>query len=482
MLSVKLLVVVMCQTLRVGMAMQCTRCAPGKFKSPGMLFEACTLCPENTFSSVPGAPRCDACPPFSSSAVGSSRCIFETCDLENYNADCMCPPGTSGPPGGPCSACAVGTYKNAPGAAACDACSSTKTSVPGSSSCFCKANFTTTGDGQCLPCMDGMISGENSTFCFFVCGRGYTGTEGNCVGCASGTYKETEGDGTCIACSGNTFSRAAAAQCSTCPFSATAKQNHGSCACNPGFEFSNDTCTQTQAVYMKVSGTLLTTVGAFTASELQAILLADISAYLNISRDFITVIVLPGTDTSANRTAPGNTTSTPAPRNASNSTRSGRRLLDALPVEYTFTVLVQIPSDDPAAYAQIKKIVNSTKFTATTIITDNSRYRIALRRAELVPGYFDAAGNALAPCPDGQARIVGNGTQTLVCPPTIPTPAPTSEWGGFVGLVAALLVGLLAYAYMRRTRANPTQARTTTADAHRPTLTVEYHLVPVHLI
>ena len=310
MLSINLVMIVLCQTLHAGMAMQCSRCSPGKFKSPDMLFVPCTLCPENTFSSVPGAALCDACPPFSSSAVGSSRCIFETCHLENYNAGCMCPPGTSGPGGGPCSACAAGAYKNASGAAACDACSSTKTSVPGSSSCFCKANFTTTADGQCLPCMNGMISGENSMFCFFVCGIGHTGTEGKCVGCAPGTYKDSEGDGACNACGGNTFSRAAAAQCSACPLSATAKQNHTSCACQTGFVFSNNTCTQAQSVYMNVSGTLQMPDDTLTESQLQAVLLDAISTYLNVSRDFITVIVLPASYTSTNSTVPANTTTT----------------------------------------------------------------------------------------------------------------------------------------------------------------------------
>lgn len=490
MLSVKLLVFVVCQTLRVSTAMQCTRCAPGKFKSPGMLFEACTLCPENTFSSVPGAPHCDACPPFSSSAVGSSRCIFETCDLESYNANCMCPPGTSGPGGGPCRACAVGTYKNAPGAAVCDACGSTKTSVPGSTSCFCKANFTTTADGQCLPCTDGMVSGENSQFCFFVCGIGYTGTEGKCAGCAPGTYKETEGDGTCIACGGNTFSRAAAAQCSTCPPSATAKQNHTSCACNPGFAFSNDTCAQTQAVYMNVSGTIQMPDGSLTESQLQAILLDDISAYLNVSREFITVIIRPVRDTRLGPAA--NLTNGTAPANATTAT-TARRLLAALPVEYTFTALFQIPSADPAAYAQIEKFVNSTKFAATTI-ADSSQYRLVLRRAELVPGYFDATGTALQPCADGQDRVADSVSQALVCPPPRPTPAPTpapppapqGDWGGFVGLGAALVVGLLAILELRRRGGKQASAavriQPDTTAAAPATVTIEYHLVPAHLI
>jgi hypothetical protein len=390
----------------------------------------------------------------------------------------MCPPGTSGPDGGPCSACAAGTYKNATGDAACDACSSTTTSVPGSSSCFCKANFTTTADGQCLPCMDGMISWENSTFCFFVCGMGYTGTEGKCVGCEPGTYKDTKGDATCNACGNKTFSRAAAAQCSACPLSATAKQNHTSCACNPGFAFLNNTCTQTQGVYVNISGTLQMPDGTLTESQLQAILLDDISTYLNVSRDFITVIVLPAMYTSTNTTAPANTT-------------TARRLLSTLPVEYAFTVLFQIPS---GAYAQLEKFVSDVK-SAAAIITDSTRYRLALRRAKLSEGYFDSSGRVQEPCPDGQQRIVDNVTATLVCPPNrptpAPTPAPTSDWGVLVGLLAALLLfGLAVYGFSIRSRLQSksteriqsNQTASTASTAAPSTVSIEYHRVPLHLI
>lgn len=175
----KYFVILVCQTLHVSMAMQCTQCAPGKFKSTDMFFSQCTPCLQNTFSAAPGAARCDACPPFSASASGSSRCTFEACRGQNYTAGCVCPVGTTGPDSGPCRACAAGTYKNALGAAECDNCSSTKTSVPGSASCFCQANYITTDIGDCLPCMNGMISRENSATCF--CPNGTTTVDGNCA-------------------------------------------------------------------------------------------------------------------------------------------------------------------------------------------------------------------------------------------------------------------------------------------------------------
>ena len=175
----KIFVVLVCQTLHVSMAMQCTQCAPGKFKSQNMFFSPCTPCLHNTFSAAPGAASCDACPPFSASAAGSSRCTFEPCRSQNYSTGCVCPVGTTGPDSGPCDACAAGTYKNATGDAQCNNCSSTKTSVAGSVSCFCQANYITTDVGDCLPCMNGMISRENSAVCF--CPNGTTTVEGNCV-------------------------------------------------------------------------------------------------------------------------------------------------------------------------------------------------------------------------------------------------------------------------------------------------------------
>lgn len=177
--SKNLFVMLVCQMVHVSLGTQCTLCAPGKFKSPDMLFTRCTLCPQNTFSALPGAAQCTPCPVFSASVMGSSRCTFEPCRGTNYSMGCVCPIGTTGPDGGPCNSCAVGTYKNATGAARCDNCSSTKTSVAGSASCFCRANYITTDFGDCLPCMNGMISRENSATCF--CPNGTSLVDGRCA-------------------------------------------------------------------------------------------------------------------------------------------------------------------------------------------------------------------------------------------------------------------------------------------------------------
>ena len=175
----RIVAVLLSLALHVSAGKQCTLCAPGKFKSPEMFFTPCTLCPANTFSAVLGAAECEPCPPFSSSVMGSSRCIFETCRAPDYNPGCVCPTGTTGGDGGPCTACAVGTYKNVSGAAACDNCSSSETSVAGSAACFCKANYVTTDTRECLPCLHGMISRENSAVCF--CPNGTALVDGECA-------------------------------------------------------------------------------------------------------------------------------------------------------------------------------------------------------------------------------------------------------------------------------------------------------------
>lgn len=575
--NTRLVVFVLSQMLHATFATQCIRCAPGKFKSRDMLFMPCTLCPENTFSSVPGASTCDICAPFSSSAVGSSRCTFATCHLDNYNDGCLCPPGTSGPDGGPCSACAAGTYKNASGASPCDDCGSTKTSVPGSSSCFCRANFSTAENGECLPCMNGMISRENSTSCFCpngtslidgrcarihtdglrlrgfvslaslnasnasdfvdvdslkqeltrsvaliyniseslvqvvltgpvenlqqqsgysadviilatsaadlarvvnqssfvtpamlqnverstlpismnegaivtcadnevsvstacVCSKGYTRVRGRCVACAPGTSKSTAGDGACDTCSGNTFSRTGAALCSACPRFATTRQNYTSCACNTGFLFVGSTCRATEAVFMNITGTLVLPEGTFTALELQTILIDGLSAYLNVSSDFITVLVRT-TQGAAPNTTNTNITFT------DNNTASRRRSLLQLENIFSFIALLQIPLQDTATYAKVEALARLNASEIITIPNVNG-YQILVETRSLVRGYFRDAMQRVELCPDGKPRRPDNRIGSLICAEkgegTLPVLGFTV--GGSAVLVLVMVAGIM---------------------------------------
>ena len=58
--------------------------------------------------------------------------------------DCTCSTGTTGPNGGPCIACAAGTYKDVAGSAECTACPLNSVSVEGSGNkgdCKCNAGM-----------------------------------------------------------------------------------------------------------------------------------------------------------------------------------------------------------------------------------------------------------------------------------------------------------------------------------------------------
>ena len=100
------------------------------------------------------------CPENSNSPAGSSS-----------QTDCICDAGYTGPDGGPCVQCGVGTYKDAAGSQGCTACAQHETSPMGSASlgaCVCEAGY------------------------------GYDGSI--CTECAVGSYKDVSGDLGCTSC------------------------------------------------------------------------------------------------------------------------------------------------------------------------------------------------------------------------------------------------------------------------------------------
>lgn len=128
-----------------------------------------------------GAATCESCPVDTYSSAGSVAIT-----------DCLCNAGFTGPDGGTCQQCEVGTYKNSPGSAACTDCDAGQTSVsPFTSSSHCQncVENTYENDGVCAQCPDTRsVSPEGST------------AVTDC-GCAAGTWKEAEywkaWDGTC---------------------------------------------------------------------------------------------------------------------------------------------------------------------------------------------------------------------------------------------------------------------------------------------
>jgi hypothetical protein len=95
----------------------CVFCPPGKFK-PQFGAMSCTACPRDTFSprtAVEFQSDCASCMPNTESAPGSDS-----------RDDCKCSAGwtsmVAGVDGELCAGCAAGTFKNATGHAACEAC------------------------------------------------------------------------------------------------------------------------------------------------------------------------------------------------------------------------------------------------------------------------------------------------------------------------------------------------------------------------
>merc|ERR1719409_515452 len=182
-------------------------------------------CPAGSY--CPGGTVISPCPGSSSSNAGSSQI-----------ADCKCDPGHTGPDGGECSPCAIGTFKPASGPQACTQCPTNSLSPEGSTqlvSCKCNSGHTGPDGGECSACAIGtykfnfgpqacMQCPTNSssprasiqlTDC--TCIAGYTGPDGGaCSPCARGEYKDVTGSSECVACSANSDAPAGSDAISDC--------------------------------------------------------------------------------------------------------------------------------------------------------------------------------------------------------------------------------------------------------------------------
>jgi hypothetical protein len=89
-------------------------------------------------------------------------------------------------------------------------------------------------------------------------------------------------------------------------------------------------------------------------------------------------------------------------------------LLVDLTLEYVFTALFQIEKGDTQTYAKIQNFTYQAKNEINTIIAA-SEYRIVINQADLTPGYFTAAGSALAKCSDGTYPTADSISKELGC-------------------------------------------------------------------
>ncbi|KAJ1467072.1 hypothetical protein T484DRAFT_1577512, partial [Baffinella frigidus] len=87
----------------------CINCAAGSYKTTAGS-GTCAYCPKDSYS-LTGADSCTTCPALTTSVVGS-----------NELTDCVCIQGYTGPNGGECTPCNVGTYKHVIGDTDCIDC------------------------------------------------------------------------------------------------------------------------------------------------------------------------------------------------------------------------------------------------------------------------------------------------------------------------------------------------------------------------
>ena len=169
-----------------------------------------------------------------------------------------------GPDGGPCTACAAGTYKANNGTGSCSPCIADTSSPAGSmeaSACSCNAGFSGPNGGQCVRCAAGkfkdangpeecsdcasgsysVIGSDSGTDC--LCNIGYTGNDGGpCAVCPAGKFKETNGSAPCTQCpagkhSGST-GRTSISACVDCPRDSYNSTDNSGCAACPSYSHS----------------------------------------------------------------------------------------------------------------------------------------------------------------------------------------------------------------------------------------------------
>ena len=156
---------------------------------------ACMPCPADEYQPATGQLACLARPLSSVSLVGAVQ-----------RSECACLPGFAREID-ECRQCLPGSYKNSTENTACLPCAAGQTSANASTSAAqcqdCAPQFlaTTTGGLQCQACPSNAVAplgGVGLGAC--QCAPGFTGPAGNCMPCASGTFKPLAGGHNCTRC------------------------------------------------------------------------------------------------------------------------------------------------------------------------------------------------------------------------------------------------------------------------------------------
>ena len=190
---------------------QCV-CPPGTEGEPGGDV-ACPGCAADFYNEQYNA-SCVQCAVHSSHSQTKSR-----------NAtDCLCDAGFTGPNGGPCTACAAGSFKAGAGSAACTLCEADEYSLSAAATCeSCHANSSSeAGSDELADC---------------ECNAGFSGADGGpCVLCAVGKFKDSIANEACSDCLDNSFSEfEGATSCVSCLDSSAHSTGRDRCLCNAGY-------------------------------------------------------------------------------------------------------------------------------------------------------------------------------------------------------------------------------------------------------
>ncbi len=223
---------------------QCTQCYAGQFK-PLKGPQACSICPNATWSSAFGATSnvtCVQCQAYSLSRAGSTIYTDCHCDIGYYTNHMLLPNAT-------CSRCTPGTYNSELGAIACSKCTAGKYSqnYTASSNEVCKTcmvGYSAEGRSQCELCPENAIALPGSAVLQDCkCVPGYTGPNGGtCQFCIAGKFKTNNGSALCTNCPVDTFSdqtaRTLVSDCEDCYDNSEALSGSDSfdkCKCSVGY-------------------------------------------------------------------------------------------------------------------------------------------------------------------------------------------------------------------------------------------------------
>jgi hypothetical protein len=192
------------------------KCGPGLYDEDGV----CQSCPDNT--------------------VCRSLEIYDQRFCYAGKIDCVCNYGYTGPDGGPCTECAVGTYKDTLGSTACVSCPDvfhhTEWYRVQKQDCVCVPGFIDDGylSYACRPCAPGTYSNQNSANRFRYL------TIHECTHCPVGTYASRLASTVCDACPTGTYGSRTkmgdVRQCTSCVAGTFSNKNGASSmsVCEPG--------------------------------------------------------------------------------------------------------------------------------------------------------------------------------------------------------------------------------------------------------